>query len=233
LLFPKQNLLCHFFINDSTDGSEEIIKSWIERVGKRFSAIQIKTKNFGTPPDVRGPSAKPYSRTEVFKSLARIRNIAIEDFLASDTDFLLFLDADVIIKRNALKAFLQFGKEFLCTPLLASWRFDKFSVWIKEDSFLRQVNPDILKQQENEVFEIEKTLGGCVLLARRILEDGLRFLENKAIAEFSGFSDEAKRREISLWSTKRQFAEHRILDNLLDYPKEIQEKHRREIESMK
>jgi hypothetical protein len=80
LLYPKQNLLCHFFINDSTDRSEEIIRLWAARMQRKFFEIQIKKRDFGTPPDVRGPSTKAYSRTMVFKSLARIRNLAIKDF---------------------------------------------------------------------------------------------------------------------------------------------------------
>jgi glycosyltransferase involved in cell wall biosynthesis len=225
LQVPNERVIFSFLINDSTDSSKTLLEDW---AAKREN-VQIDEINLGTLPDVRGELCKPYPRSQVFKNLAKLRNLEIEDFLRSDAEVLVFLDADVLIKPNSLETLVNYKKGLISIPLKTELTSNSLSVWRwEEPKYLRQLEPKHLRRLPDP-FEVDFFAGGYVLFQKEVFKEGLRFDMESSLPEFFALSKAAKQVGIKLWATKKwRLAEHKMLDNLLDYPEEIQREYRKE-----
>jgi glycosyltransferase involved in cell wall biosynthesis len=91
LAYPKELIELCFVTSDSDDGTNEALQECRKRWQHRFRKIQIEEVNFGFHPT--GPRWQVSIQRRRRSNIARCRNRLVE--LASDSDYVLFLDVDL------------------------------------------------------------------------------------------------------------------------------------------
>jgi len=90
------------------------------------------------------------------------RNLLTCGFLASGFDYMLFVDADVEFKPEAVMRMLVPKKDIICTPYRVKEDGMKYAVKFKD--------PDSVKILPWDIVEIEEGPAGCMLIHRRVYE---------------------------------------------------------------
>ncbi len=109
--YPRGLISWAFVVNDSTDGSLEVLLDFFDRHGAEYRRVDIVTRNFGYPEDVRSNR----HRDRIYYRLIQTRNHLLERL--SDEDYLLSVDTDILVEPHMLKAFLANQKD-ICSALV-------------------------------------------------------------------------------------------------------------------
>jgi hypothetical protein len=90
------------------------------------------------------------------------RNLLTAGFLNSDFDYMLFVDADVEFKPEAIMRMLVPKKDIVCTPYRVKEDGMKYAVKFK--------NPDDIKIEPFDLVEIEEGPAGLMMIHRKVFE---------------------------------------------------------------
>ena len=90
------------------------------------------------------------------------RNLLTAGFLDSGFDYMLFVDADVEFKPEAVMRMLVPKKDIICTPYRVKEDGMKYAVKFKDKNNIKILEWDLV--------EIEEGPAGCMLIHRRVFE---------------------------------------------------------------
>lgn len=101
------------------------------------------------------------------------RNYCIDQFLATEDEYLLFLDADVVPPVDGLEMLLAAGKDAISGLYPSQWYDFDDSRMGKRQNVFAGCDPktnELIPAVGKGVIQIKSCGGGCLLLSRRALE---------------------------------------------------------------
>lgn len=101
------------------------------------------------------------------------RNYSVEQFLATEDDYLLFLDADVVPPVDGLEMLLAAGKDAICGLYPSEWYQHGEGQMSRRQNAFVGTDPktqELIPVSGKGVIQIKSCGGGCLLLSRRVLE---------------------------------------------------------------
>lgn len=197
--YPPDLLSYYFLVNDSTDESESLVRS--------FSALRmtIEVKNLGTKPDARTGSARVTGG--VYQSLAILRNKVLDQFEASGAEYLLSVDTDIYVRPSLLKRLLSHQKDMVAA--LISNRPNRMcpnAIIYKKGPIGRLIPHRFEVPPQPGVYEVDMT-GAVCLHSRRVL--GCRYACDRA-GEDVPFCRQVKAKGLSIWLDTAHLADHHM-----------------------
>jgi glycosyltransferase involved in cell wall biosynthesis len=114
--YPKASIVLYIRTNNSTDGTERILRAWVERVGHLYAAVEFDAED--VPEQVQQFGSHEWNATR-FRVLGRIRNISLRHALKHECGFYFVSDVDNFIRRCSLRELVALNLP-IAAPLLRS-----------------------------------------------------------------------------------------------------------------
>lgn len=179
LEYPKELISLVFFINDSIDGTRDILLDELKRLKAtyNYNRIEVHEENFGYYDErhrlIRTSSDKKFNQiNEDFSHFANVRNIH-KSFLQNENYF-FSVDCDILVKPKSLKMLLASNKEFIGLPINNQENRTNYpnEVWPKSNYNMAIKTRKGYMLWKNfpwdDIFEVDLT-GACVLIHRDIV----------------------------------------------------------------
>ncbi len=113
VIYPKEKIGFCFVVNDSTDDTMEILQEWKRKRDQDYAFIDIVERNFGAIEDKRVAPV----RREIYRHLAKVRNILLDTVAKHDVDYFFSVDSDILVVHDTLQK-LIYLKEDICAGLV-------------------------------------------------------------------------------------------------------------------
>ena len=166
--YPQDRLLFRWLVNDSTDGSRQILRYWIRDMQPCNAGVQ--TLDYGrTESEYEGTARMAGPRSRAYPILAALRNLIRTKALNSGVDYLFSVDTDVIVRPATLRRLLSHGKDVVAALVDNGHGAHNYMEQDPQTGTFfrgphRVAGPDGLLQ-------VDMT-GACCLYSRRALEAG-------------------------------------------------------------
>lgn len=211
--YPRHLLEYCFIINDCSDHSAEILDEFAARPGIRAQLIHADNKpvsaaalSFGAS-STAGRSIPGHARGRYSLSrLAALRNILLEAFIASDCQYLLSVDSDILVPPQTLRELLADNCQVVSALVCNGHQLSDPDIY----NNLRRVGDHyefIRYFPRDRIFPVDCT-GAAYLIGRDVIEDyGVRYSAEKG-GEDIGFCESAVRQGIGLYCDGRLECQH-------------------------
>ncbi|MFF2834283.1 hypothetical protein ACFVSK_21165, partial [Cellulosimicrobium cellulans] len=105
--YPKNLIDLRFVVNDSTDRTLEILTDFKSLMNKYYRGIYIDIYNRNVPVDQRELNVR---NNYIYDHLSKLKNFIIS---RTKTDYLLFLDADILVPTDIINNLLKHQKDIV------------------------------------------------------------------------------------------------------------------------
>ena len=95
------------------------------------------------------------------------RNTLVQNFLDSDSDYLLFLDSDIVFPANLLDVLLKHEKDVVSALYFARKKITPVCRLYKDGNY---VSMPIEELPKKTLFKVDASGLGCVLIKRKVIE---------------------------------------------------------------
>jgi len=134
--------------------------------------------------------------------LVFLRNKVLERLLDTDYSYQLLVDSDVIFKKETIERLLTSKKD-----VVGGWYFNKrFPDAALNAIPLPKYTEEFLK--EEKLFRVKTIGAGCLLLSRKIIEEGNRFPYKTLRGEDWDFSANLVSKKYEVWCDGYLYCEH-------------------------
>ena len=195
LEYPKENIILAFYINNSTDKTEEIIQHFQQLHQEKYKAIRVWTgKVMKGKQDDQTRFIRDYALFSVVRNnfLKKIRNLSF--------DYLFSIDSDVMVEPHTLKKLISNDKDVCAATVYNGQKngtdFYNAYKWDNESQAYRVIGTDWL-DKANEPFIVDVT-GACYLIHRKVLDAGVKY-RYYFRGEDGGFCQSAQKKGFTLW----------------------------------
>jgi glycosyltransferase involved in cell wall biosynthesis len=168
-----------YVVNDCTDETESILR----RNG--FRCVRYDLGDVATA----DPTRNGYS----YANLAELRNRLLDEFLASDCEYLFSVDTDIIIPPGTISRLMQHGVDIVSALIPNSPSMDAYNI-------MRHIGGGVYQHildWTDGLMEVDAT-GAVYLIRRDVIEAGVRYGWHPQ-GEDLYFCREARRRGFRLW----------------------------------
>ncbi|MFA5313454.1 MAG: hypothetical protein WC375_09105 [Methanomassiliicoccales archaeon] len=196
--YPVEKIRAVFYVNNSTDKTEQILREFKDHYGGWFGSFEIYSENNSGYVDDYWKQSRNYS------AFAEVRNKWLS--YLEDEKYILSVDSDIMIPRRGLKALLSHNKD-ICSLLVKNTPYSHNIMKYKKG--VPKSIPELDKNQKSnfgELLEVDIT-GACYLINREVIDSGTRYGFDKR-GEDVYFCDEAKRRGFKLYCDTGVKAKH-------------------------
>lgn len=195
LRYPRELLSLCFVVNDSTDGTHDLLQQFAEAHRGEYRRVKLVVFDQGAIKDARRRDV----RLQIFSTLASARNRLLEEL--TDEDYLFSVDSDVLVPPEALAALLACRKDIVAARV---WN-DRART---APNFLCRGSRWYLHPAtfpEHELFEVDVT-GAVYLLSREVARQ-VRYGYHPQ-GEDVYFSEQARKAGFRLWVNPEVHCEH-------------------------
>ncbi|WP_405169296.1 glycosyltransferase [Paenibacillus sp. FSL H3-0286] len=105
--YPKKKIELIFLLNDSTDHSEEILRTFKDNHRNKYSRVTIETYNRYVPIDTRSTNIRD---KHIYNHLSVLKNYIM---FKVKTEKLLFIDSDILVPDSVIKNLLNAEKDIV------------------------------------------------------------------------------------------------------------------------
>ena len=112
--YPKTSIVLYIRTNNNTDGTERILRAWVERVGHLYAAVEFDTEDVAE--QVQQFGSHEWNATR-FRVLGRIRNFSLRRALEHECGFYFVPDVDNFIRPCTLRELVALNLP-IAAPLL-------------------------------------------------------------------------------------------------------------------
>jgi GT2 family glycosyltransferase len=193
LNYPKENIAFHFVVNDSTDDTKKMLRTWKNCYEKYYRYIKISEINFGVPKDLEEGEGRDGSvkitqtrHNYTYKTLSILRNLIL-DFADFDEtcSYLFSVDSDILVNPetvNDLLMVLSTNKDIVGSCISNGGRcFNFLPLSGKREIIPENQNP----------FEVRLT-GACMMVSRKVFSNKKIRYSPENSGEDEGFCKSAK-----------------------------------------
>ncbi|KUG05186.1 hypothetical protein ASZ90_017372 [hydrocarbon metagenome] len=194
--YPRDRIRYCFIINDCIDDTLSILENFSRR---QPGAVKLLVNNSGIPGYERGE----YS----FQRLAYLRNLLLNEFLCSDSDYLFSIDSDVLVSPNILMQLINDECDIVACLVCNGQQVGDTSLYnvLIKDHRGRYLH---LKEiPRDRVFRVDCT-GAAYLIKRKVIsQHGIRYSDLYG-AEDIGFCENAAREGLEIYCDGRLECRH-------------------------
>lgn len=164
--YPRDFLLFHWIVNDSTDDSLRLLQEWC---AGRPRAMVHQEDTGRTESEYAGALRLAGPRSRAYPILADLRNCIREWVLVSGVDYLLSVDTDILVRPDTLRRLLSHQVDVVAALVDNGHRAHNFLSWdSRTGDFYRRPAQHISQDWLTNV----GLTGACCLYSRRALGAG-------------------------------------------------------------
>lgn len=213
--YPKEKIRFAFLLNDSSDGSGDILLNFKKDHMHEYLSIDLYECNLGTKPDFRGNIKE---REHIFKALAEVRNELLEHITSP---YFFSVDSDILVPRHALRTLIEDNKKIVAGVIWNDYVARPEATYPNvRSNLLIRVKDDkpgnldrithYLNYPLNSLFEVYLT--GAVYLLDRDAYTKCRY-GFSAYGEDYQFCEDAHKNGFEIWADSRVFCSHVMVVN--------------------
>ena len=202
--YPKSAITLHIRTNNNTDKTEQILRDWVDRVGRHYAAVEFDASDVAAP--VQAFREHEWNATR-FGVLGRIRNASFERALALGCDFYFVADCDNFVRRETLRELVALDLPIVA-PLLRSIipekLYSNLHAEIDANGYYRSCDQYewIVARRVRGLIEVPVV--HCTYLVRADVIPALSYLDGSDRHEYVIFSDSARKAAIPQYLDNRQ-----------------------------
>lgn len=193
--YPKDKLIPAFFVNNSNDGTGQIIQHWLENHEKEYLDIGYLEKKRV----YKGKTDSQKRDKRDFTLFAVVRNLFIKYILSFNFDYFFSYDSDILIPPHTLKQLLSHDKDICSILVWNGISFGKnnynYRKWMQ--SRTGKWNYYLYEIQPSQLFEVDIT-GACYLMKKDVLDSGVKYKAHR-FGEDWEFCMDAKKNGFKLY----------------------------------
>ena len=202
--YPKDRIALYIRTNNNTDATEEILRTWIERVGHLYAAVEFDASD--VEQQVQRFGVHEWN-AERFSVLGRIRKTSLNKALTNGCDYYFVADIDNFIRPATLRELVA-TRLPIVSPLLrsalATAHYSNYHAEINSDGYFRQCD-----QYDWILFRhirglIEVPVVHCTYLVRADVIQQLDYEDGSGRYEYVVLSDSARRAGVPQYIDNRQ-----------------------------
>lgn len=202
--YPKSSIVLYIRTNNNTDGTERILREWVERVGYLYASVEFDAEDVNT--NVEQFGAHEWNAVR-FHILAQIRNASLQRTLAQECAYYFVADVDNFIRPCTLRELVALDLPIVAPLLRSIGPADLYSNYHAEiDDNGYYVDCDqyswILNRSVRGVVEVPVV--HCTYLVRADVISDLTYEDGTARHEYVVFSESARERGIVQYFDNRQ-----------------------------
>ena len=177
--YPKSSIVLYIRTNNNTDGTERILREWVERVGHLYAAVEFDATDI--PEQEQKFGVHEWNATR-FRALGRIRNISLRRARERDCDFYFVADVDNFIRPCTLRELVSPDLPIVA-PLLRSIAPGKFY-----SNYHAEIDADVLNDL---TYEDGTTRYEYVVFSDSARTSGVvQYLDNRQVYGYITFADD-------------------------------------------
>jgi len=202
--YPKSSIVLYIRTNNNTDGTERLLREWVDRVGHLYCNIEFNAEDVSTRVEHFGVHEWNSTRLRV---LGQIRNISLARTLAYLCDFYFVADADNFIRPCTLRELVALNLPVVA-PLLRtiepSHPYSNYHAEIDANGYFEYCDQYywILNRWVRGV--IEMPVVHCTYLVRTDVIKYLTYQDGTDRYEYVIFADSARKGSVILYLDNRQ-----------------------------
>ena len=202
--YPKSSIVLYIRTNNNRDRTEAILRDWVGRVGKHYSAVEFDAADVAQPVESFGVHEWNATR---FKVLGHIRNVSLQKTREHDCDFYFVCDVDNFIRPCTLSELVDAGLPVVA-PLLrsvvATDPYSNYHAEVDDNGYFRDCDQYywILNRWVRGLFEVPVV--HCTYLVRRDVIDRLTYIDDTDRHEYVIFSESARKAGIAQFFDNRR-----------------------------
>jgi hypothetical protein len=202
--YPKSSIVLYFRTNNNTDGTEQILREWVERVGHLYHAVEFDASDVSE-------QVERYREHEWnmirFSVLGRIRNESMRRARDLGCDFYFVADVDNFIRPATLRELLALDLPIV-SPLLRSIDptqfYSNFHAEVDATGYYKNCDQYywILSRFVRGLVEVPVV--HCTYLVRADVIPNLTYEDDSGRHEYVVLSDSARKAGIPQYMDNRQ-----------------------------
>jgi glycosyltransferase involved in cell wall biosynthesis len=202
--YPKSSIVLHIRTNNNTDGTERILREWVERTGHLYADVEFDAEDVEAP--VEQFSVHEWNATR-FDVLAHIRNVSVSRALAHRCAFYFVADVDNFVRPCTLRELVALDVPIVA-PFLRSLSVDdpysNFHAEVDANGYFEDCDQYswILNRWIRGVIEVPVT--HCTYLIRADVLGNLAYQDGTDRHEYVIFSESARKQGIPQYFDNRQ-----------------------------
>jgi glycosyltransferase involved in cell wall biosynthesis len=202
--YPKSSIVLYIRTNNNTDGTERLLREWVERMGKLYAHVEFDATDAGVPVEQFG--AHEWNATR-FQVLAKIRNASLRSALEHRCGFYFTADVDNFVRPCTLRELVALDLPVVAPFLRSLGPADVYSnchAEIDANGYYEQCDQYswIVNRWVRGV--IEMPVVHCTYLIRADVLDRLTYDDGSARHEYVIFSGSARKQGIPQYLDNRQ-----------------------------
>jgi protein YibB len=202
--YPKSAIFLYVRTNNNTDGTEQILRQWVERVGSSYAGVEFDAEPVEEPVEQFLPHEWNSTR---FRVLGQIRNVSLQKTLEHGCDFYFVSDTDNFIRSCTLKELVA-----LNLPIVAPFLRVTNPAHTYSNFFAKTDAAGFYAGSEEYQWITHRWVRGvvevpvvhCTYLARKDVIPELHYLDGSDDWEFAVFCKSAREAGIPQYLDNRQ-----------------------------
>jgi hypothetical protein len=202
--YPKSSIVLYIRTNNNTDGTERILREWLERVGVLYAGVELDADDVADPIEHFGAHEWNAQR---FSVLARIRHLSLQRALGWRCDFYFVADVDNFVRPCTLHELVALNLPIVA-PFLRSvgsgFLYSNYHAAVDADGYFRACDQYdwVLSRAVSGVLEVPVV--HCTYLIRSDVLDDLTYEDATARHEYVIFSERARQINVPQYLDNRQ-----------------------------
>ncbi|TRX03046.1 hypothetical protein EKO24_001825 [Candidatus Methylobacter oryzae] len=210
--YPKSSIVLYVRTNNNTDRTEQILSSWLKRVGHAYAHVEYETAD--APEPVEQFDVHEWNAMR-FRVLAAIRQDSLQATLRHDCDFYFVADVDNFLKPHTLRSLLATNLPIVAPLLRYQDMLRLYSNYHQQvDAHGYFLNSEaynwLLFQQVKGLIEVPVV--HCTYLIRRDVIPQLHYADGSDRHEYVIFSDSARQSGVPQYLDNRDIYGYLTLD---------------------
>jgi glycosyltransferase involved in cell wall biosynthesis len=202
--YPKSSIVLYVRTNNNTDGTERLLREWVQKVGHHYAGIEFDAEAVEAPVEQFG--VHEWNETR-FRVLGKIRDVSLRSTLDHDCDFYFSADVDNFVRPGTLRELVALG-----LPIVAP-----FLRLIDPNSFYSNYHADIdvngyYKECDQYHWILNRWIRGVqklpvihsTYLVRSDVIDKLAYVDNTTRHDYVIFSETARKGGVPQYLDNRQ-----------------------------
>ncbi|MGO9547739.1 MAG: glycosyltransferase [Rhodomicrobium sp.] len=204
LAYPKSSIVLYIRTNNNTDGTERLLREWVERVGHLYAAVELDATDVETP--VQQFGAHEWNSTR-FHVLGHIRKVSLSRALEYQCDFYFVTDVDNFIRPCTLSELAALNLPIVAPFLRSLGSGDAYSNYhadIDANGYYEECDQYswVLNRWVRGIIEIPVV--HCTYLIRADVLDHVLYQDGTGRHEYVIFSESARKQRIPQYLDNRQ-----------------------------
>ncbi len=202
--YPKTSIFLYIRTNNNTDGTERILRAWVDRVGHLYGGVEFDAEDVEARVERFG--AHEWNATR-FRVLGRIRNISLRRALANHCDFYFVADVDNFIRPCTLRELVALNLPIVA-PFLRSMApdspYSNYHAEVDVNGYFSDCDQYlwILNRHVRGIFEVPVV--HCAYLVRADVINILTYEDETNRHEYVVFSESARNNNVISYFDNRQ-----------------------------